>query len=339
MNTIESNELKDNKKDIYLSLWDNKKFDFNIVKTGNTNPSYEFAFCGKSLEEFIGESIADNFGIQEIEERKVFMEKFRQTCSGSGDELRKITTLHSSSLCALLCFFNVTEQNYLTISIPDYGEYKFTDSYFEFKNKVIKSPSNMDIVLVGTNTKNNNKVVLFLESKFSEYVLSVGMYKDIGKSYYKKGCFSAPIYEALENNKTFDFSEKNGFENKDIYNEGLKQIISHYYGIRNFLKGKPYKKGYEMFNKIHDQINAQEILLGEIIFEFTKINERYLESYKEKYSELAKIINKKYNQDFNNDKKDFKVIKQLLTYSSIIDKNSTYKLPPKVRDFYFGGRN
>lgn len=45
-----------------------------------------------------------------------FDAKFGQACSGFGREERRIATLHSSSLCALLFFYNVTKEHPLKFS-------------------------------------------------------------------------------------------------------------------------------------------------------------------------------------------------------------------------------
>ena len=105
-NKIDVSELKNKEKQIiYKHLWANRSFDFNIIKKGISDPSYEFEFADKDSASFVSESLANNFGIEK--EKYLFIEKFGMSCSGTGGELKKITTLHSSSLCALLFFFNV----------------------------------------------------------------------------------------------------------------------------------------------------------------------------------------------------------------------------------------
>ena len=184
--------------------------------------------------------------------------------------LKKITTLHSSSLCALLFFFNVDNKK---LVIPSLSEYEFTESFFEFKNKVIRYPSNIDVVLLGKNIKTGKKVILFLESKFSEYITGIGKIKASKiESYFKTDRYSAPIYESIdkEENFDFDFNKKDGFYNSKKYNEGIKQMISHYYGIRNFMK-KP-ADNEDVYKNIRNY-EAEEIILGEILFDnFAKDN-------------------------------------------------------------------
>ncbi len=86
-------------------------------------------------------------------------------------------------------------------------DYIFTESVFEYKSPVLdgkRHPSNIDVVLLGKD-KDDKKVALFLESKFSEYIdcqtkhgkskdKKTGDYIGINKGYlknkdrYKEGC-------------------------------------------------------------------------------------------------------------------------------------------------------
>lgn len=333
---INVEELRNEKKEIYSHLWKNK--EFNVIKKGNSDPSYEFEFGKTDLVTYVGTSLANNFGIQK-DNKEQFLAKFEMACSGSGDELQKITTMHSSSLCSLLFFFSVRDDNPLKITLNS-KEYEFTKSYFEFKNKVIKSPSNMDVVLLGKNTVTKKNVILFLESKFSEFITGVTSKLEIGKSYFKPGCFSEPIYNQL-NEKNILKKEGATLVSPDIdnekYIEGIKQMISHYYGIRNFIEGKYYKEEdacqKEVIN-FSKETNC-EILLGTILFDnFSKTQkEKYLEPYKKDYTELAKIINDQFVKEINENDVNFKMLEEPLTYSSI--KNFIFDLP-KIRQYYFG---
>ena len=334
-NKIDFEELKTPKKEIYESLWKNCDFDFEVAKKGVTDPSYEIAFSDKTLIDFVGDKIALSFDINK--NKDTFAKKFQMACSGSGDELKKITTLHSSSLCALLFFFNVDNKK-LVIPIPSLSEYEFTEAYFEFKNKVIRSPSNIDVVLLGKNIKTGKKVILFLESKFSEYITGIGK-KKVSQSYFKSGCYSAPIYESIEEKEeSFDFNKENGFNNSEKYNEGLKQMISHYYGIRRFMKGEFFGDNEDVYKNIREY-GADEIILGEILFDNFAKNSgltKKLDDYKSDYSKLAKIINKEYEKDETKPKKiEFKVLTESLSYSELEEYISDF---PKIKKFYFGNK-
>ena len=174
-----------NKKKVY-KLWEEYVFNENeIVLNGKKDHSYEFAINGKDVLTLLSDNLASFFS---IEDKDLFDKKFRMACSGNGGEGMKISTLHSSALCALLFFYNVCNNNPLVIK--ELPEYEFVDSVFEFKNKVIGYPSNIDIVLLGYKKSNSDeKIILFLESKFSEYITGTtnkGSKYEIGKSYFKK---------------------------------------------------------------------------------------------------------------------------------------------------------
>lgn len=332
---IDTNILKGNKKEIYEHLWGKRDLNFNVIKTGKSEPSYEFEFGGKDLTTFVGESLAEVFSITD---KNVFLDKFRMACSGNGEELKKITTLHSSSLCALLFFFNVSDKN--PLHFKNLEGYEFTQSFFEFKNKVIGYPSNVDVVLLGQNKEKKN-VILFLESKFSEYITGItkaGNKYNIGKSYFseKKDCYSFPIYKEILDSKVIELSKVDDTHlssSQEKYIEGIKQIISHYYGICNFMNGKYYEKDNENLNKLKNH-NAEEFLLGEILFDnFSKnIREQYLVPYEKDYSTLARLINKQYGKE---KVPNFKVIEESFHYSDLSEFISDNSLQ-KVYDFYFG---
>ena len=324
--------LKNKKREIYSYLWDNYNFDFEIVQSGKKDPSYEFGFSGNSLIEFVGKSISDSFKINK--NQKTFINKFKMACSGTGDELKKITTLHSSSLCALLFFFNVDNKKLI---FPSLNKYEFTESYFEFQNKVIGYPSNIDVVLLGKNIENGNKVILFLESKFSEYITGIGK-KSVGKSYFNPDCYSLPIYESVEKNKSFDFNKENGFYNSKKYNEGLKQMISHYYGIRRFMEGEFVDDKDNIYKNIKES-KASEIILGEILFnDFSNVSslKKFLDDYEKDYSSLASIINEQYQKDGKKPKDvSFRVLQTSLHYSELRSYISEY---PQIEKYYFGNK-
>lgn len=158
---IEWNAMNKKKRALYECMWGSKEFDFPVEKTvykGKvTDNSYTFANTANTTEDGCRDVLADLF---DIKEKEVFRSKFKQSISGSGQELKHIGTIHSSSLCALLFFYNVTEDNPYIMEI-DGEEYVFTYSCFEYQNTVIKgrNPSNMDVVLVGKNKKSGKTVM------------------------------------------------------------------------------------------------------------------------------------------------------------------------------------
>lgn len=141
-----------------------------------------------------GQDLACIFGL----DWKIFAYKYLQATSGDGQEARRIRTLHSSSLLCLLCFYGVSEERPLNL-IVEGRQVRFTSSQFEVKNPVgtdetgKEHNSNMDVVLYGKDSQNGKKVILFLESKFSEY-LTWGKYSGISNHVYRK------IYAQLSHN-------------------------------------------------------------------------------------------------------------------------------------------
>lgn len=111
-------------------------------------------------------------------------------------------------------------------------------------------------------------------------------------------------------------------------------MISHYYGIRNFINEKFYDEENENQKKVKNfyKENKQncEILLAGILFDNLSDNqkEKYLAPYEADYIKLAEIINE---QICKNNIKNFKMLEKTLKYSSL--KN---RLNPKIKKFYFG---
>ena len=131
-----------------------------------------------------------------------FQHKYEQAVSGNGQEEQKINRLHSSALLSLLAFYSVSKENPITFELNG-KEVVFTNVEFEHKNGVGKDEkgmghnSNMDIMLYDGDTLDSIKNVLFLESKFSEY-LTLGQKKDISNTVY------GDIYRMLFNQPSVD---------------------------------------------------------------------------------------------------------------------------------------
>lgn len=182
------------------------------------------------------------FGISEPE---LFRKKYEQAVTGDGKESEKIMTPHASSLCALLFFYNVTEENPLVLELGG-RMYRFHRSLFEVKNQVTDRgmPSNMDVVLVGRGVDSDRGAVLFLESKFSEYysyckdsyaISRRYMDDSIGSDIYltrramrESGLDDSDLKDVTGENFTIRSSEK-------TYIDGVKQMISHYIGVRKWV--------------------------------------------------------------------------------------------------------
>ena len=113
-------------------------------------------------------------------------------------------------------------------------------------------------------------------------------------------------------------------------------MISHYYGIRNFMK-KP-ADNEDVYKNIREY-GAEEIILGEILFDnFAKDNklEEKLINYKKDYSKLADIINDEYKKDEKKPENiEFKVLTESLVYSELEEYISDF---PKIKKFFFGNK-
>ena len=257
---------------------------------------------------------------------KIFADKYLQATSGDGQEARRIRTLHSSSLLCLLCFYGVSEERPLNL-IVEGRQVRFTSSQFEVKNPVgtdetgKEHNSNMDVVLYGKDSQNGKKVILFLESKFSEY-LTWGKYSGISNHVYRK------IYAQLSHNGVLErmglkyeenpdnrgYSDLDSVKGKTMhYAGGIKQMVSHFLGVKNAAAGKQYED--------------YDIYLGEILFKFPDSIEdaqRKFNDYDGLYKTLAKGLNQ-----ISEDK--FKVLGQCLTYQDVF---KDYDLEESVRSFY-----
>lgn len=388
--TYSFDEMKSGKKRLYKTLWDVDEFkseDF-ITKTSWTGRESDDSFFIKApITEFfmsklasaIAADLINAFDIKE-DKRNLFTKKTEQACSGSGEEALKITTMHSSSLCSLLCFYGVSEENEedeeknkLVLELgngENKSKYEFTESYFEFQNEVIagRQPSNMDVVLIGhLQNQENKNVVLFLESKFSEY-LSASSSLEISMS-YRKNEYGKIIYDRLEKTGNYDVSvpkNKDGKEDeeaknfklvvkneaaveggkktpkKTVYLEGIKQMISHYIGIRNLLDRKLVRRrNCACHDKVVDLVkNGATVLLGTILFEDSYQGSKCFIKYKESYGELVKELNEVTEDLVANTagcKKGFTVLEEPLTYAGVFttSPDNKFELDEKVKKYYF----
>lgn len=256
-------------------------------------------------------------------------EKYQEAANGEGDEKKRLGVLHSSSLCALLLFSNVSEAHPLTMTING-APIAFSEVHFEFENTVFKDskPSSIDVVLIDKGKKN----VLFLESKFSEYFhggranVSEGYknkYKELGitiddnksdegwhlatecirkdKLGKTKKCIDSngnPCYQLAHYHNKKDDSAK-------FYCGGLKQMISHSIGVKNYIAGAPYpetksRKINGKANLQYKDLNHPNVYLGTILFDFESKHSNDSESssdqrlacYCEEYERLIEKITK-----------------------------------------------
>ena len=148
---------------------------------------------------------------------------------GSGGELHsKAEAVHSSSMLSYN-FFHWIDNDHPFV----WDGIKYTQVFFEVKMKTIKrspAPANMDVVLIGE--KERKKQILFIESKFTEYTETKKYelsdnYTKKDKWYYKDIEWEDKWVEILNNIKK-EISSK-----KYKYKEGVKQLITHLFGIHS----------------------------------------------------------------------------------------------------------
>lgn len=265
-------------------------------------------------------------------------ELFKAATSGDGDERSKIVTLHSSSLLAFLSFFDVSNHP-ITIDKRQYNE-----AMFEVKNDVIDAslgkPSNIDILLMGENRKR----LMFLESKFTEYLsggkafLSPDRYKDFYELLSEK--LELPFIASFDKVKHKpNKSHSEPFETEEYclktkertseYLGGIKQAFSHLLGIATG-PAKKQTKGNEDYTRSLLE-NADEIKFASIVFNCD--NDKF-----EKYDDLYKSVFE--NSDVIKDtikevlkKRELKltIVPHLLQYQEVFQANFLHE---KVREFY-----
>ena len=343
-------EIKDKKtSELYETMWgevfddflmDKIEKSFNLRYKKKSDNSYSFK---ESKNECKAKTLERIF---EIENKELFCAKYEMATGGAGNEGYRILTLHSSSLCALLHFYNVTEDNSLILEFDtDKGKRKvrFTKSFFEYKNNVIKNPSNMDIVLLGKDE--NEEIILFLESKFSEYYMGESsVLNNISKG-YETNDYSGPFYKEDFLNVMGLHMEKGqeGFfklkSDERFYIGGIKQMISHYVGVMNSINSNLFEgEKPEEHKEIDEAIKNPntKVILGEIIFD-NRIGELKLKSnaekgcaeiYKEKYRILADKI-----RELTKGNKRFEIIKDILSYDDLY-KDKKYKIEKNIKYFY-----
>ena len=211
----------------------------------------------------------------------------------------------------------------------------------------------MDIVLIGNDTKSKEKIVLFLESKFSEFYLYQSKRLSKISSKYLDNPYSKGIYNnesflesmSLKVKRNLDDSFEltlNDKEQEPFYIGGIKQMISHYVGIRNLLAGN-YYKGWdaELNQRIVDDAvkdkntdnNIATIILGEILFD--NFNDSEILKSKNEYSAKYKILAKNIaNQiDIDNVEK-MEVLQETLGYSLFESDRLNHLIGDKVKKFY-----
>ena len=221
---------------------------------------------------------------------KVFCKMF---LNGSGNELyTKAKAVHSSAMLAYNFFHWVLKKNrYIVID-----GIKYTNVFFEVKMNVLQgtTPANMDILLVGE--KRNKVHLMFIESKFLEYLESKEY--ELGKTYRNalKWYKSTEIEDwipLLDEVESLVDSEK-----ECRYKEGIKQGVSHLFALTNLSNETAFNYFIEQ-NNLQEAIRINSIREAEIHFinlffepaKHFKDDHTKFDEYKKLYEEYIKIVN------------------------------------------------
>ena len=329
-------EMKKCNNPIYKEFFAKSNLEAEVEKTIWRGAPSENSFCFinpkvkyKERKDRVLNKLIEIFDINSCS----FKKKFEMAISGDGQEIKRISTLHSSSLAALLLLYSVSKNNPLKCVLEG-KNYEFDDCFFEVKTNVKDDHfSNMDVVLIGKNSDGKN-VIFFLESKFNEY-LNTGMCNNISIDAYKdKYAELGLIGDAIQG---LLFGEGMGKDNNPcmqiksntpLYCGGIKQMISHYIGVTNFVeKGEKaldprQKSNFDKLVKLRSE--GANIILGEVLFDFgDKISNGKFDNYSSVYMKLANKLKGHTSKLY--------VLPEILTYQELL---KDFELDKKVKDFY-----
>ena len=306
-----------------------------IYKRTNNNSTWSKSFKSEEGNEL--ETLSKIFDLTITPEMR---ELFKSATGGDGDEKSKILTLHSSSLLAFLCFYDLSNHP-ITIDETEYNEVMF-----EVKNDVINAslgkPSNIDVLLMGE----NRKKLLFLESKFTEYLSGgkVFLSPDRYKEFYDllldkldlpfKASFNKVNHKPDKSHSEPFVTEEYCLINKNNvrtseYIGGIKQAFSHLLGIATGPANKqlPENESYKM--SLLE--NAEEIRFATIVFNCDNDKfKKYDDLYKSVF-ENSDVIKGTIKDVLKKRELKLTIVPHLLQYQEVFQANF---LHDKVREFY-----
>ena len=333
-------EIKTNNNPIYKEFFSKSNLEVEVEMTIWRGAPSDNSFCFinpevkyKERKDRVLNKLIEIFDICSDS----FKKKFEMAISGDGQEVKRISTLHSSSLAALLLLYSISKNNPLKCELEG-KKYEFNNCYFEVKTNVKDDHfSNMDVVLVGKNSEDRN-VIFFLESKFSEY-LNTGMCNSISLDAYKDKYVELGLISNDEAISGLHFVLGKGKDNMDClqiksdnpqYCGGIKQMISHYMGVTNFVekgeKALDPKQRPNLDELVKLRHEGADIILGEVLFDFgekVRNGKKKFENYSSIYKGLAMILNDHTSKLY--------VLPKILTYQELL---KGFKLDKKVKDFY-----
>lgn len=282
-----------------------------------------------------------------------WLKAFKIVTEGQGDELHKINSLISSSLLSLLMFhklfLNKDKDTYISINLPDIDEaIRFDKCFFEVRNRVIRLPSCVDIALYSS----ENNVMLFLESKFTEYT-RVKKEDFYGKGYIT--LYTKYLQPYLDNCLELNQARQKGQDKLRIaaksgerYIEGVKQSISHLIGL---VRGPFSTRAGYYPNSYHSEYSqlydfANKLYYGTILFDPCKMNlessmyDDYVKIYNDTVGRHgAELVNgirewdrcstKSYDK-----KKQIEVLREPLSYQHLFQTVHNKLMTDQIRHFY-----
>lgn len=260
--------------------------DVEIVQASkNANGSKRYACKSRSRKTVLKE-------IFEVspEDSEVFDRAYAQATQGKGKELKRITTLHSSSLLGLLTFFKVSENSPIWIK-----GIKYNKACFEVESRVFDSNSSIDVMLVSA----DEKTLLFLELKFTEFLsptrrlwlsdkyfeLYSSLTDVLTKSEIVMGEVEQRIHKRREDGTTYisnDFMLSHA-DKRNLYFSGIKQMISHLFGLTQ----SPASGSQAIFES-YVKGKHPRIILATILYDTTGIYElsNLFKDYKSLYCSI-----------------------------------------------------
>ena len=292
----------------------------DIVQAGKTKRSYCF-ICDRTMDK-IGkredlvrwqyETLRKVFGFEDTESTRTLFHK-----SATSKEAWRINIIWSSALLPFLIFHSVSKDNPIKILLSEYGEREFTCVDFEWQNKIVNGggASCVDVVL-----SNEDGEMLFLESKLTEYLRMTCRGGDVlpcvtyGDQYDR--LFSRPWNGySISKQYTKDKKGRPAFRivtQTPHYLTGIKQMVSHFMGIRDNLGCR---------------IKCKVAYLAEVLFDFRdEISIKGIDplaDYKQMHSELVRHLRREESR--------VAIVPEVLTYQACA---SGLNLPNRVLDFY-----
>ncbi len=295
-------------------------------------------------ENYISSLYSERFNITDNLEK--FERAFQIVTNSVGNEASKINSVISSSLLSLLIFHrlfeNKSDEIKLNLNLNE-KDYTFTQALFEVRNKVIGYPSCVDVVLKAK----EDGTLLFLESKFTEYIDGLNRSETYGSSYcalYKH--FKDFMGNAGLSVETSDHSLQLRSDDGEKYIEGIKQSISHLIGLvkgpQEVIDGpydEAYLKEYKSLFK-----NAPRLIYGTILFDPSHVLkdakasfDEYVDLYKKTIGANGdKIVTEIKRWCSPESKTVIEVLNSPITYQNLLFNNDSYKenLPKRIKQFY-----